>query len=93
VPFFGHLDFLWSPFHSFILSSYVNAFVVALANFCSIPTSLKPKTRYHLNVEMFIDDEAREASVKMFIGFFFPLIVFCLYLIETWLFHYKVVAL
>jgi hypothetical protein len=37
---------------------------------CSIHPSPKPKTRYHLDVEIFIDDETREVSVYDVFGFF-----------------------
>jgi hypothetical protein len=63
VPFFAHLDFLHSPFHSFILLSYVEASVVVLVDLCSVPPFLEPRTHYHPSVEMFIDDEARKVNV------------------------------
>jgi hypothetical protein len=63
VPFFVHLDFLQSPLQSFILPSYVEALAFALVDLCSIPPSLEPRTRYHVSVEIFIDDETREANV------------------------------
>jgi hypothetical protein len=63
VPFFIHLDFLQSPLQSFILPSYVKAFAFALVDSCSTPPSLKPRTHYHVGVEIFIVDETREASV------------------------------
>jgi hypothetical protein len=63
VPLFIDLDFLQSPHQSFILSSYVEVFTLALADLCSIPPFLKPRTYYRSGVEMFIDDEARKVNV------------------------------
>jgi len=63
VPFFVHPDFLQSPYQSFILPSYVEAFAFALADLCSIPPSPKLKNHYHYGVEIFIDDETRKANV------------------------------
>jgi hypothetical protein len=63
VPLFAHHDFLQSPHQSFILHSYVEASAIVLVDLCSIPPSLEPMTRYHLGVEIFIDDEARKTSV------------------------------
>jgi len=40
----------------------VEAFVVALANLCFVLPSLEPRTHYLHGVEMFIDDEAKEAN-------------------------------
>jgi hypothetical protein len=57
------LNFLHGPLQSFILPSYAKASIVALVDLCSVPPSPKPRTRYHLGVEMFIDDEAREVNV------------------------------
>jgi hypothetical protein len=36
---------------------------LTLVDVCSIPPSPKPKTHYHLGVEMFIDDEVKEVNV------------------------------
>jgi hypothetical protein len=83
VPFFAHFDFLQCPCQSFILPSYAEASTFVLADLCSIPPSPEPRIRYHPNVEIFIDHEAREASVQDIFGLFLPLIVLCLYLIET----------
>jgi hypothetical protein len=63
VPFFVHPNFLQSLRQSFILPSYVEVSARALVDLCSIPPSPKPRTHYHLGVEIFIDDEVREASV------------------------------
>jgi hypothetical protein len=51
------------------LFSYVEVFALTLAYLCSIPPSLEPSTYYHLGVEIFIDDEAREGKVDAW-GFF-----------------------
>jgi hypothetical protein len=63
VPFFVHFGFLQSPRQSFILPSYAEAFALVLADLCSIPPSPKPRTYYHHGIDLFIDDEAKEASV------------------------------
>jgi len=63
MPFFIHLDFLQSPCQSFILPSYAKASTLALVDLCSILPSLEPRTHYHASVEIFIDDEAKEANV------------------------------
>jgi hypothetical protein len=63
MPFFVHLNFLQNPFQNFILLLYVEAFTLALVDISSIPPSSELKTHYHANVEIFIDDEARKASV------------------------------
>jgi hypothetical protein len=36
---------------------------LTLVDVCSIPPSPKPKTHYHLGVEIFIDDEVKEVNV------------------------------
>jgi hypothetical protein len=60
---FAHPGFLQSPCQSFILPSYAKAFVFALVDLSSIPPYVEPRTRYHLSVEILIDDEAKEANV------------------------------
>jgi hypothetical protein len=59
VPFFAHLDFLQSPHQIFILPSYAKVSIVALVDLCSILSFPNLRIRYHLGVEMFIDDEAK----------------------------------
>jgi hypothetical protein len=63
MPLIVHLDFLQSPHQSFILLSCAEAFALTLVDLFSIPPSLEPKTYYHFDVEIFIDDETKEASV------------------------------
>jgi hypothetical protein len=63
VPLIVHLNFPQSPHQIFILLSCVEAFALTLVDLFSIPPSLEPKTYYHFGVEIFIDDEAKEASV------------------------------
>jgi hypothetical protein len=63
VPLFVHPDFLQSLHQSFILFSYAEAFALALVDSFSIPPSLKPNTCYHPSVDIFIDDEVKEANV------------------------------
>jgi len=63
VPFFVHLDFLQSFCQSFLLPSHAKASTLALVDLCSILPSLEPRTHYHVVVEIFIDDEVREANV------------------------------
>jgi hypothetical protein len=63
VPLFSHPNFLQNPFQRFILPSYAEASIVVLMDLCFVPPFLKPKTHYRPIVEMFIDDEAKEASV------------------------------
>jgi hypothetical protein len=82
APLFVHLDFFQSLHQTFILPSYIEASTFALANVCFIPPSPKLRTHYHLGVEIFIDDEAKEASVKDVFGLFLPLIILRLYLME-----------
>jgi hypothetical protein len=62
VPFFTNLDFLHNPLHYFILLSYVEAYTVVLVDLCYVSPSLELRTHYHPGVEMFIDDETREAN-------------------------------
>jgi hypothetical protein len=57
------VNFLQSPRQNFTLPSYVDASTLALVDLCSIPPFLKPRTRYHPGVEIFIDDEAKEINV------------------------------
>jgi hypothetical protein len=45
------------------LPSYAKAYALALMDLCSIPPSPKPRTPYHPSVEIFIDDEAKEANI------------------------------
>jgi hypothetical protein len=45
------------------LPSYAKAFALTLADIFSIPLSPELKTCYHPNVEIFIDDEARDVNV------------------------------
>ncbi len=46
------------------------------------PPSPELKTHYHPNVEIIIDDEAREASVEDIFWLFLSLIILCLYWME-----------
>jgi hypothetical protein len=45
------------------LPSYAKASTLTLADLCSIPPSPKPRIRYHLDVDIFIDEEAKEVNV------------------------------
>jgi hypothetical protein len=64
------------------LPSCAEASTLALANTCSISPSLELRFLYHHGVGIFIDDEARKASVQDVFGFILPLIVLFLYLME-----------
>lgn len=82
VLFFVHPDFIQNHRQSFILPSCAEASTLALANTCSISPSLELRFLYHHGVGIFIDDEARKASVQDVFGFILPLIVLFLYLTE-----------
>ncbi len=71
MSFFSHPNLLQSPHQSFILPSYFEASVIALANLCSPPPSLEPRTYYHVGVETFINDEAIKIirHFQTFVGF------------------------
>jgi hypothetical protein len=63
VLLFAHPNFFHSLRQSFILPSYLKASAIALAALCSIPPFPEPRTHYHPSVEIFIDDEAKKASI------------------------------
>jgi hypothetical protein len=63
MPFFVHLHFLQNPCQSIILPLYAKASTFASLDLCSILPSLEPRTQNDVGVEIFIDDEAREANV------------------------------
>jgi hypothetical protein len=45
------------------LPSYVEVFAIAIIAFYSIHPPPEPRTHYHPDVEIFIDDEAKKTSV------------------------------